>query len=211
MSFRFVLAKYLKEDNHKYADQIIYQDKDFVLIKDAFPKSIIHWLLLPKDPKITYLNPLSDAFKNESLKNKVIDLIPIIEELILKEISNQGYEVINDEGLIKIGVHAVPSLANLHIHFITKDLNSDKMKRKHHYNSFTTNFFVNFNELPLNQNDSRLNPKEMENHCSKDDLICAFCKQNFTNQFAQLKRHLKEKEFKKIFIKKTEIEVIEID
>jgi aprataxin len=136
--------------------------------------------------------------------------------MIMEEIAKLGYEVAdqhNDSDLIKVGVHSIPSLSNLHIHFITKDLSSEKMKRKHHFNSFATKFFVNFEDLPLKDGDSRLSVKEMEHVCNKSDMICPFCGKNFTNRFAELKKHLQKTEFQKIFIEKKNksVELIEID
>ena len=38
----------------------------------------------------------------------------------------------------RIGVHATPSLSQLHVHVITQDFNSPCLKKKLHWNSFTT-------------------------------------------------------------------------
>ncbi len=43
---------------------------------------------------------------------------------------------------LKIGFHAIPSLYPLHIHIISDDMESETMKNKKHWNSFTTSFFV---------------------------------------------------------------------
>lgn len=48
---------------------------------------------------------------------------------------------------IKKGFHAVPSLDNVHLHVITNDFVSDRLKNKKHYNSFTTDFFVLFDDV----------------------------------------------------------------
>ncbi|EPY31856.1 aprataxin [Strigomonas culicis] len=40
------------------------------------------------------------------------------------------------------GFHALPSLAPLHMHLLTMDLDSPCLKSKKHYNSFATFFFL---------------------------------------------------------------------
>lgn len=218
MSFRYALAQYIQPGDSNFGNQIIYQDNDFVLIRDSFPKSIVHWLLLPKSSKITATNPLTDAFVDREIKNKVINLVPKIKLMVLEEIERLGYEIIEkyQDNLIQVGVHAVPSMFNVHIHFITKDLSSECLKKKHHYNSFSTEFFVDFDELPLKAGDKRLNREEMEYHCCKDELVCRFCGEKFGNQFAKLKRHLQKEEFHNIYKKQSlparkHIEIIVID
>jgi aprataxin len=42
----------------------------------------------------------------------------------------------------RIGFHAIPSMRQLHMHVISQDFDSDHLKNKKHWNSFTTNFFV---------------------------------------------------------------------
>lgn len=55
------------------------------------------------------------------------------------------------KSFIKVGVHSTPSMSNLHIHVLTKDMNLPWMKNKKHYNSFCTDFFV---ELGMFENES---------------------------------------------------------
>jgi len=50
--------------------------------------------------------------------------------------------VTEDVEEVKIGYHARPSLVPLHIHIISTDLESDKLKSRKHFNSFATSFFV---------------------------------------------------------------------
>lgn len=46
----------------------------------------------------------------------------------------------------EMGFHAVPSLKPLHLHVITQDFIGDGLKKKSHYNSFTTPFFVKIDD-----------------------------------------------------------------
>eukprot|EP00271_Cylindrocystis_brebissonii_P007705 TRINITY_DN21338_c0_g1_i1.p1 TRINITY_DN21338_c0_g1~~TRINITY_DN21338_c0_g1_i1.p1 ORF type:complete len:249 (+),score=48.50 TRINITY_DN21338_c0_g1_i1:107-748(+) len=42
----------------------------------------------------------------------------------------------------RYGFHVEPSLRQLHLHVISQDLDSPKLKNKKHWNSFTTSFFL---------------------------------------------------------------------
>ena len=42
----------------------------------------------------------------------------------------------------RFGYHSVPSMLRLHLHCISDDMLSENVKNKKHWNSFTTEFFV---------------------------------------------------------------------
>jgi aprataxin len=44
--------------------------------------------------------------------------------------------------LFMVGYHSVPSLYPLHLHIVSRDLQSSALKNKKHWNSFTTPFFL---------------------------------------------------------------------
>ncbi|KAK4069789.1 uncharacterized protein Triagg1_6919 [Trichoderma aggressivum f. europaeum] len=90
------------------------------------------------------------------------------------------------------GVHAVPSMGNLHIHVLSRDMHSPAMKHRKHYNSFTTPFLVDVADFPLDEADPRMIPKD-EGYMRRD-LVCWRCGRNFGNRFKELKDHL-DKEF----------------
>lgn len=90
------------------------------------------------------------------------------------------------------GVHAVPSMGNLHIHVLSRDMHSPAMKHRKHYNSFNTPFLVDVADFPLGEADPRRIPKD-EGYMRRD-LVCWRCGRNFGNRFKELKDHL-DKEF----------------
>lgn len=90
------------------------------------------------------------------------------------------------------GVHAVPSMGNLHIHVLSRDMHSPAMKHRKHYNSFNTPFLVDVADFPLGEDDPRRIPKD-EGYMRRD-LVCWRCGKNFGNRFKELKDHL-DKEF----------------
>ncbi|KAF3910174.1 Aprataxin [Orbilia brochopaga] len=91
---------------------------------------------------------------------------------------------------IKIGVHSRPSMSNLHIHVISEDMHSQSMKKKAHFNSFNSRFFVRLDEFPLAQNDPRIPDVGSMSSTLKGDMVCWRCGRNYKNKFKELKEHL---------------------
>lgn len=166
MSFRYALQKYIDHpENH---EEVLFYDDNVTIIKDLFPKSLRHYLVLPRNKQVSRQHPQEvfnrdyDDFTGQQLYNQLQNYCEkakdmIIEDLIkVLNICNDDIEKIADlKNFIQVGFHTIPSLSNLHIHVITKDFNSPKMKHKKHYNSFTTSFFINYKDL---------NPKPTNNH-----------------------------------------------
>lgn len=197
--WRDALADFIENPGNHEKD-VVYQDKDCVIIRDLFPKSRIHYLILPRDNRYSRQHPLS-AFDDEDLKRLILRYTLIAKEKLQEEFE-QRYKFIDDdlilEDFVQEGVHAVPSMKNLHIHVMTKDLSSPKMKNRRHYNTFNTAFFVPLTELPLDKSDARWNAKKMESLVKETDLICHYCNHNFGNRFAKLSVHLDD-EFRRRF------------
>uniref|UniRef100_A0AAJ7SIS9 Aprataxin-like n=1 Tax=Petromyzon marinus TaxID=7757 RepID=A0AAJ7SIS9_PETMA len=42
----------------------------------------------------------------------------------------------------RLGYHAVPSMSRIHMHIISQDFGSPRLKTKRHWNSFTTGYFI---------------------------------------------------------------------
>lgn len=98
----------------------------------------------------------------------------------------------NWEAELLVGVHAGPSMNHLHIHVLSPDHYSQRMKHRKHYNSFATPFLVRLEEFPLARDDPRRRP-DRGGWLSRD-LTCWRCGRNFKTRFEKLKVHL-EKEF----------------
>lgn len=151
MSFRFGLQKYI---DHPADPLTVFHDENVVIIQDAFPKALRHYLILPRLPSLTQLHPL-DVFS--LVPPAYTMLTPYVEQaksIIVDSLVSDGYLPDNDKDkasfrnkFIRAGVHSIPSMANLHVHVITQDFCLARMKNKKHYNSFTTPFFVDFDAL----------------------------------------------------------------
>ncbi|KAK7745164.1 aprataxin-like protein [Diatrype stigma] len=95
------------------------------------------------------------------------------------------------EAEVLVGVHAHPSMNDLHVHVVSRDMHSACLKHAKHYNSFATPFLVPLDDLPLAPGDPRL-PRpgtKNENYLARD-LRCWRCGEGFGRRFARLKEHL---------------------
>lgn len=173
----------------KYSNDVVYYNDRVVIIKDKFPKSKVHLLVLPRERSQEH--PF-EALKDPVFKHDVDEWVEIGKTL--------GYEQytkitgITEPKLLqprfKVGVHSVPSMSNLHIHIISDDFIGSNIKNKVHYNSFNTLFFVDYSSLPLADSDNRYKQERMKSQVKQADLVCNVCQRNFSNQFAKLKKHL---------------------
>ncbi len=192
----------------------MYYNDDFVLIHDMFPKSTLHLLLLPRDPEKACLHPVV-AFDDAEFLEKVKIEVQKVRTLAVGELRRKygKYSVgdrVRQEALdaeppveilpvgrewerdIMCGIHAQPSMNHLHIHVISVDRYSDRLKHRKHYNSFSTPFFIDINDFPLAKEDPRRDP-DRQGYLRRS-LICWRCGRDFGNQFTALKKHL-EAEF----------------
>lgn len=200
MSFRYGLGKFLKYPE-KYPQIVVFSDPNAVIIRDLFPKSIFHFLILPR--QFTYLRPQL-AFKSDKFREAMQKYIEKAIDIITEEF-NQQYEFIDPSTKpwdhIKVCCHSVPSMKNLHIHVMTTDLYSERMKNKKHYNSFTTKFAIDWDELPLDANDPRVDNVEYCKQLLKQDMI--FEGANFGCHFKKIKMAIEERFKNTVRVKET--------
>ncbi|XP_046325686.1 aprataxin-like isoform X1 [Haliotis rufescens] len=151
-------------------------DDKVVIIKDKYPKALHHFLILPKE-KIANLKKL----KSEHI-------------LLLKHIHKKGIEIAEkaDKNLqFRFGYHAVPSMSHLHMHVISQDFNSPFLKTKKHWNSFTTEYFIDSKDiLDQLEDKGRVETNTTENEqLLKRELRCHKCSKMFSTMPA-LKSHI---------------------
>ncbi|KAI1776240.1 HIT-like protein [Hypoxylon cercidicola] len=194
------------------ASRVIYHTADFVAINDMYPKSTVHTLLLPRSP-LSRQHPF-DAFEDAAFLASVQAETAKLKRLVAKELrrrygpcSAQEREreaVLNgetewEEGRelprgrdwekeLLVGVHAHPSMNDLHVHVLSPDMISECMRHRKHYNSFNTPFLIDITDFPLAEDDPRRHPGQAG--YNNRDLICWRCGENFGNRFKQLKEHL---------------------
>lgn len=220
--YRLGLLRYIQNPSSFAPSTILRVTKDTVLIRDLFPKALVHLLLLPRDEAFHTLKPF-EAFNSRANAN-FLELMrkeaASASDLAASELSrlvspHSQTAKTREEALdefdpeaggeatlppardfrsdIRVGIHAEPSMDTLHIHIISVDMHSDRLKHKKHYNSFTTPFFVPLEDFPLKDDDERMQ-EDRQHDWVKGDMKCWRCGKNFTNKFKELKGHL-EQEF----------------
>lgn len=151
MSFVNALQTYINDPSHP---AVLYFDDEVVIIRDAFPKAMRHYLVIPRLKTITKVHPLEAFTTRPDVYAQMSQYVEKAKSLMVESLVTLG--IVRDDKssrsefratFIRAGVHSLPSLANLHIHVISQDFHLDRMKSKKHYNSFTTEFFVDFDAL----------------------------------------------------------------
>ncbi|CCX09988.1 HIT-like domain-containing protein [Pyronema domesticum] len=185
------LGPYISHPTSFPPTAVITHNENFVYIRDMYPKSIIHTLLLPRDQSKTKLHPF-DAFSNLEFLRKTMYEAKKLKALVAEELKRLfGEQEGRDwEQEVKVGVHAAPSMNHLHVHVLSRDCVSERLKTVKHYNSFNTPFFIELDEFPLAEDDERRNPTR--GALLKQELQCWRCGKSFKNQIKQLKEHLDE-------------------
>ncbi|KAL1956430.1 hypothetical protein VTO42DRAFT_7316 [Malbranchea cinnamomea] len=206
------LGVYIERPESFPPSTVIYYNDDFVAIHDLYPKSTVHFLLLPRDPQKFFLHPF-EALENTQFLAKVREETVKLRKIAASELRRSFgrfsmAEQVRQEAMeadpppdelpqgrnwedeVRVGIHARPSMNHLHIHVISVDRHSPCLKHRKHYNSFATSFFVPIEDFPLAPDDIRRHP-EREGYLQRD-LICWRCGKNFGNKFTMLKEHLEE-------------------
>jgi aprataxin len=208
------LLRYIQDPTPFPPFTVISHSSDFVTIRDLYPKSSVHLLVLPRSREKTHLHPFvaldgSDPAFLSSVRAECSQAKQLAASELRRlfgkySIQDQAREeaVAADpppdelpkgrdwEAEIMVGVHAVPSMSNLHIHVISVDRHSEKLKHRKHYNSFSTGFFVPLEDFPMEADDVRRCPGR-EGYL-REDFRCWRCGRGFGGEFAKLKRHLDE-------------------
>ncbi|EPX73587.1 aprataxin [Schizosaccharomyces octosporus yFS286] len=193
LSFRDNLRVYIE---HPQAhNNVLYYDDDFVFIRDKYPKSKMHLLLMPRNSSLTLVHPLEILAKHRSLIDQLRFMVfNKLSDIIMKEARNSLF---SDPELsskvpsrtlwdfIKLGFHAGPSMNNLHLHVMTRDHVSPSIKNNAHYISFNSPFFVNI-DTPVSQ----LPVRGSLSYLFQQDVRCYRCQESFGRQFSRLKGHL---------------------
>lgn len=109
-------------------------------IYDAYAKSKVHLLLLPKRDQ------------KEGVKQLTEKDLQLLEEMDARArwICSGFSHLVDSHGVripMLVGFHAEPSLNLLHLHILSSDLDSPALKNKKHFNSFGTKFFVTIREM----------------------------------------------------------------
>ncbi|CAG9762342.1 unnamed protein product [Ceutorhynchus assimilis] len=156
---------------------ILNSDNQITIIKDMYPKARHHFLVLPN----------TDI---GSLKTLTKDHVPLLQHMI--KFGQNYVEEHHQSVAFKFGYHAEASMFRLHLHIISEDMDSLALKTKKHWNSFTTEFFLNPQQIitDLRENGQvQLPTKEKCKEYMDMPLKCHKCELKPKNM-PELKRHL---------------------
>ncbi|EGC34247.1 hypothetical protein DICPUDRAFT_153568 [Dictyostelium purpureum] len=136
--------KPLKQPSASWADKLLvycdspkengalYYDDKIVIISDKYPKSKYHFLVLPR----------KHILKHRDLTKEDVGLLEYMFVTGNKYLEDSVSPA--EKKSISIGFHAIPSMRQLHMHMISNDYQTAALKKKEHWNSFTTEFFIPF-------------------------------------------------------------------
>lgn len=156
----------------------VFKDERVVVIKDKYPKARYHWLVLPWE-----------AIRNlKALRGEHCDLLKHMQQIAERMVQqNSDASVLH----FRIGYHAIPSFSQLHLHVISQDFDSHCFKTKKHWNSFTTDFFIDTEKvISMLEKDGRVTVKDGTSELLKLPLRCHLCHKELST-IPSLKEHLK--------------------
>ena len=93
---------------------------------------------------------------------------------------------------LRFGFHMEPSLPGLHLHVITQDFDSPHLKNKKHWNSFASEFFVDWEMVVRTIEAEGSYPEPDKSRVElllKRDLVCCHCRLMLPTM-PKLKEHL---------------------
>ena len=192
------------------AQRVLRYNDAFVTIRDLYPKSTVHLLLLPRDPALYRQHPF-DALADPSFLAAVRTQVTELTALVASELrrlfgADSAADAARNAALdadepppdlppgrdwgseVMAGVHASPSMNHMHVHVLSRDRWSGALKHRKHYNSFSTGFFVPVGDFPLEGADPRRAPGQ-EGYLGRE-LVCWRCGWNFGKRFAELRAPL---------------------
>eukprot|EP00758_Cryptobia_borreli_P013530 Tbor_TRINITY_DN5844_c1_g1::TRINITY_DN5844_c1_g1_i1::g.6771::m.6771/K10863/APTX; aprataxin len=118
---------------------LVYYDEQSFICSDPYNKSKIHCLIMPWDTSLRSLNDLTS--KHVAILKHMVNIGNVYSQFVT---ANNGADGPNPFSKLRfaMGFHALPSLPMLHMHLISLDLESERLKTKHHYNSFASHHFL---------------------------------------------------------------------
>lgn len=114
----------------KHLNIVLESSDHIVVINDQYPKARKHVLVLAREESVDGL---------EDVGRENIQLLEEMQNVGLKWV--QRFQDEDPSLIFRLGYHSVPSMRQLHLHVISQDFESDHLKNKKHWNSFTTSFF----------------------------------------------------------------------
>ena len=161
--------------------QIFEQDELTMTLYDAFPKARYHDLVVPRD----------DIHSVKELSRDNLELLKHIHKVAENLIERVRKREQNTP--FRFGYHALPHLNRLHLHIVSQDFDSPHLWKRHHWNTFNTEYFMDSSKVIKDiENDGKI---EIDDVAYKELLTlrmhCNFkdCYERFED-LTQLTHHL---------------------
>ncbi|DBA69531.1 TPA: hypothetical protein ACH3X2_012731 [Trebouxia sp. C0005] len=178
------IAAHPERHTKQYPEMQIYDD--CVVINDAFPKARCHALVIvrqegldgPADLRPEHLPLL------RSMQAAAEQYIHTVQGAVAADPHGQP-------GVFKMGFHSIPSMPQLHMHIISQDFASASLKNKKHWNSFTTDFFIEARNAAMQLQSRGCLEIDIGQAARmlKNELLCHICHKSVKNMPA-LKIHI---------------------
>lgn len=159
---------------------VVASDDLTVTIRDLYPKAKHHYLVLPREDI-------------PSLKSVNISHVPLLKHMY--KVSREFVCQLSEPKLqFQYGFHAAASMARLHMHVISRDFHSIHLKTKRHWNTFTSEFFMDVQIIISALENTRkleLFDKVKCDLLLKRSLQCHICGEELPTM-PKLKSHIKQ-------------------
>ncbi|XP_061779057.2 aprataxin isoform X3 [Nerophis lumbriciformis] len=156
----------------------VYKDDQVVVIKDKYPKARYHWLVLP------WVSIASLKALRKEHCGLLRHMHGVAEQMVQQCPQARSLD-------FRSGYHAIPSMSHVHLHVISQDFDSPCLKNKKHWNSFTTEYFINSQDvIGMLESDGRVTVREGTSDLLKAPLRCHLCRHQPAT-IPALKQHLK--------------------
>ncbi|CAI2179242.1 2183_t:CDS:10 [Funneliformis geosporum] len=177
-----VLFPYCQQPEIFPKSEVYCYDDESVIIYDKYPKAKKHLLVIPRK----HIDNI------EELKKKDLELIRKLKEKGQEMIKKMKQD--NPKLDFRMGFHAIQSLKQLHMHVISQDFISPNLKNKKHWNSFTTEFFKDVEEIEkiLEEQGFIKFDKAYYENLLKSSVNCHLCNMKSIKNIPNLKEHLKD-------------------
>lgn len=157
----------------------VFKDEKVVVIKDKYPKARYHWLVLPWQ-------------SISSLKTLRAEHLELLQHMHAAGEKIARPHAAHSKAPFRLGYHAIPSMSHIHLHVISQDFDSSCLKNKKHWNSFTTDYFLESEEvMDMVKLQGKVTVKDGASELLKSSLQCNVCKMPQAT-IPQLKEHLKK-------------------
>jgi len=147
-SFKDALHVYAANPGEYYdSGCILMYDKDWVAVRDRYPKALRHCLVIPrKGCVLENVKGISELQPRHIAGLEAMGAFGrALEAAVLKELGESqghggGAHPVSSP--LWMGFHSTPSLTPLHLHVISQDLAGECLTKRAHYNSFSSPFFI---------------------------------------------------------------------